>query len=255
MIGLFFILPSIVTSTTTDGSFSNFGISFNSTGGTNTYAQAIDYGRTHPTRDGGTWSGWCAAFMVRAGNLPSSSVCPSAIDVYHRSSIISKDIMAAPSGAFHYWDIGQYGHVAMAMPNGWSMMASCHVTKSWGDCVGSTPVATYTSTVGATYLGWSYDYAGAEIADVRITHPTIFLRLQHLLQEYQIPITTCGSNCTLLSTAMRVLWMVCWELTHGLEHSEVCAHGGTQVLTMVFPDRTHTKQCNAWLQRGGIQAL
>jgi flagellar basal body P-ring protein FlgI len=26
--------------------------------GTNTYAQAINYGRTHPTRDGGSWSGW-----------------------------------------------------------------------------------------------------------------------------------------------------------------------------------------------------
>lgn len=25
---------------------------------TNTYAQAINYGQTHPTRDGGSWSGW-----------------------------------------------------------------------------------------------------------------------------------------------------------------------------------------------------
>ena len=50
--------------------------------------------------------------------------------------------------------------------NGWAMMASCHVTESWGDCIGVTPVTTYTSTTGAIYLGWSYDYAGAEIADV-----------------------------------------------------------------------------------------
>ena len=26
--------------------------------GTNTYAGAINYARTHPTRDGGTWAGW-----------------------------------------------------------------------------------------------------------------------------------------------------------------------------------------------------
>lgn len=28
------------------------------TKGTNTYAAAINYGRTHPTRDGGTWANW-----------------------------------------------------------------------------------------------------------------------------------------------------------------------------------------------------
>jgi hypothetical protein len=25
---------------------------------TNTYAQAVNYGKTHPTRDGESWSGW-----------------------------------------------------------------------------------------------------------------------------------------------------------------------------------------------------
>ena len=74
--------------------------------------------------------------------------------------------MSAPSGAFHYWNIGTAGHVAMATDNGWAMMASCHITESWGDCIGVTPVSTYSATTGAKYLGWSYDYAGAEIADV-----------------------------------------------------------------------------------------
>lgn len=34
--------------------------------GTNSYAQATEYGRTHPTRDGGSWSGWYVldAFVV-----------------------------------------------------------------------------------------------------------------------------------------------------------------------------------------------
>jgi hypothetical protein len=108
----------------------------------------------------------CASLMVRAGNLPSGSVCPSAIDAYHKSTVVSHDVGSAPSGAFHWWDIGQYGHVAMATENGWAMMASCHITESWGDCIGTTPVNTYSSTTGAKYLGWSYDYDKSEIADV-----------------------------------------------------------------------------------------
>lgn len=139
---------------------------------TNTYAQAINYGKTHPTRDGGSWSGWCASLMWRAGNLPESSACPSAIDAYHKSKIISLTISSAPSGAFHWWDIGSDGHVAMAMPNSWAMMASCHVTESWGNCIGSTSVSDYTKVTGAKYLGWSYDYDGAEIADVHSNTPT-----------------------------------------------------------------------------------
>jgi hypothetical protein len=142
-----------------------------STSSTNTYAQAINYGETHPTRDGESWSGWCASFMWRAGNLPESSACPTAIDAYHRSTIISKDIYSAPSGAFHWWDIGSDGHVAMATTDGWSMMASCHVEVSWGDCIGLASVSDYTATTGATYLGWSFDYADAEIADVHDNDP------------------------------------------------------------------------------------
>lgn len=108
--------------------------------------------------------------MWRAGNLPESSACPSAIDAYHKSTIISHDVNSAPSGAFHWWDIGADGHVAMATDNGWAMMASCHVTESWGNCIGVTSVAGYSSSTGAKYLGWSYDYDKAEIADVH--HPT-----------------------------------------------------------------------------------
>jgi hypothetical protein len=104
--------------------------------------------------------------MWRAGNLPESSACPSAIDAYHKSSIISHDVNSAPSGAFHWWDIGSDGHVAMATGTGNAMMASCHVTESWGTCIGQTSVSGYTSSTGAKYLGWSYDYDGAEIADV-----------------------------------------------------------------------------------------
>lgn len=76
------------------------------------------------------------------------------------------------SGAYHWWDIGADGHVAMATTDGWSMMASCHVEVSWGDCIGTASVSDYTSVTGATYLGWSYDYGGAEIADVHSNNPS-----------------------------------------------------------------------------------
>lgn len=90
--------------------------------------------------------------MWRAGNLPESSACPTAIDAYHKSKVVSKDINSAPSGAFHWWDIGTDGHVAMATTGGWSLMASCHVTELWGDCMGVTSVSGYTSTTGALFI-------------------------------------------------------------------------------------------------------
>lgn len=109
--------------------------------------------------------------MWRSGNLPESAACPSAIDAYHKSTIISHDVGSAPSGAYHWWDIGADGHVAMATSSGWAMMASCHVTESWGNCIGATSVSGYTSATGAKYLGWSYDYNKAEIADVHKPAP------------------------------------------------------------------------------------
>lgn len=48
---------------------------------------------------------------------------------------------STPNGAFHWWDIGADGHVAMAMPSGWAMMASCHIQESWGNCIGSASVS------------------------------------------------------------------------------------------------------------------
>lgn len=81
---------------------------------TNTYAQAIQYAKTHPKRDGGSWAGWCASLMVRAGDLPDWAVRPSAISAYRSSKIVSGDYNAAPPGSFHWWDIGADGHVAMA---------------------------------------------------------------------------------------------------------------------------------------------
>lgn len=143
-------------------------------GSTRTYAEAIQFARTHPKRDNGqTWRGYCAALMVRAGNLPDWAVRPSAIIAYHASKIVSKDYNAAPAGAFHWWDITQYGHVAMAIDRrGWALMASSQLQEVWGDGVGIISIEEYNRRTGARYLGWGYDYAGAEIADVHKRSPS-----------------------------------------------------------------------------------
>ncbi len=138
---------------------------------TNTCAQAINYGKTTPQRDGASWAGWCASLMFRAGNLPNWAARPSAIDAYRSSSIVSMEPNDAPCGAFHFWDIGSDGHVAMSVGGGVAMMASRHLTTVWGDAIGTIGVRDYSSSSGARYLGWSYDYAGAEIADVRRPGP------------------------------------------------------------------------------------
>jgi hypothetical protein len=38
--------------------------------------------------------------------------------------------------------------------------------------IGVTPLADYTAKTGGRYLGWSYDYAGAELTDVRKGGPS-----------------------------------------------------------------------------------
>ena len=213
--------------------------------------------------------------MVRAGNLPSP--CPSAIECYHKSTIISHDVASAPSGAFHWWDIGQYGHVAMATDNGWAMMASCHITQSWGDCIGVTPVSTYTATTGAKYLGWSYDYDGAEISDVRHPNPpspgvprtatqdngvpdTNYYKRQQIYVSFAQPRfnESCASFCLtclilflflvcrLLTTATLAPSMVCWALSRGPAPSAVWLTTATPVLPTVSLAPTPTRRCNAW---------
>jgi len=135
---------------------------------TNTFAQAVAYVKSHPTNNGGTWAGWCAALMFRCGDLPGSSARPNAIGAYRASHIQSTNWNTAKPGCFHWWDIGSDGHVAMQYSTaGWAMMASNKVIQSWGNAIGVTPLDDYTRKTGGRYLGWSYDYAGAELVGVR----------------------------------------------------------------------------------------
>jgi hypothetical protein len=46
-----------------DDSDYSFVKSLNLTGA-NTYAAAVNYGKTHPNRDGGSWNGWCVLLYL-----------------------------------------------------------------------------------------------------------------------------------------------------------------------------------------------
>ena len=127
------------------------------------YDEAVAYAEAYPLRDGASWSGWCASLMWRFASMPESAARASAILAYGDSRIESLDPRLAPSGAFHWWDIGAYGHVGMDLLGGGGtvFMASSYVLESWGSAIGVTSVTRYTATTAATYLGWSMDYAGS----------------------------------------------------------------------------------------------
>ena len=130
------------------------------------YDRARAYAAANPKRDGGTWDQWCASLMWRFGKLPDSSARPSAIEAYRASKIVSTDASKALTGAFHWWDIGAYGHVGADLNGGGNtvFMATRNLAESWGDAIGVNSVSAYSSRTGARYLGWSMDYAGGKIS-------------------------------------------------------------------------------------------
>lgn len=132
-----------------------------------TYDRAREYASQYPERDGASWSGWCGSLMWRFGEMPESSARPSAIGAYAESTILGMDSRQAPIGAFHWWDIGVHGHVAVDLLGGGTtiFMASNYVLEDWGDAIGVTSISNYTNATGATYLGWSMDYVNSEIFD------------------------------------------------------------------------------------------
>ena len=131
------------------------------------YERARDYAAVNPLRDGGTWHLWCGSLMWRFGMLPESAARPSAIEAWADSRVESQEPAAAPQGAFHWWDIGQDGHVGVDLLGAGHtvFMATRHLREAWGDAIGVTSVAAYNAATGAEYLGWSTDFAGARLAD------------------------------------------------------------------------------------------
>lgn len=103
------------------------------------------------------WDQLCQALMWQAcakfGAAPRTYASANAAQA--ASSIVSTDALAAPAGAFHFWDIGTYGHVALELGGGQVLMGSRHIQTVWAINAGVTTVAAYTRATGAKYKGWS----------------------------------------------------------------------------------------------------
>ncbi|MFT3837363.1 MAG: hypothetical protein QM723_10250 [Myxococcaceae bacterium] len=125
------------------------------------YNRAVAFAAAHPKHTSTTsWDGWCGALMMDFGNFSASA--PSAIAAYRGTTIVSTDPTAAPIGAFHYWNIGQYGHVGVDLMGQGAVvfMASAHLADSWNPYIGVNSVGAYGVASGAQYLGWSMEYNG-----------------------------------------------------------------------------------------------
>lgn len=137
----------------------------------NTLAQAETYARNHPTKidgsGGPSWGRWCAALMFWAGGFVRSA--DTAALARALSTLESGDAAIAPRGAFHWWDIHGIndGHVGLDLDGGGTrvLMASSALTTVWGEHVGTSSVDTYALIVPSTYIGWSRDFIGQQLAD------------------------------------------------------------------------------------------
>lgn len=135
----------------------------------NSVAQAEQYGRTHPTRDGGSWNGWCASLCWRSLGSQSAPSYSNATIAGDNSNIESTNPKTAPRGAFHYWGKGD-GHVATDLDGGGTrlMMASSYVTDSWGQAIGTISWDNYQKSGSSStpyYRGWARGYGPTSYSD------------------------------------------------------------------------------------------
>jgi LysM repeat protein len=133
------------------------------------------YAKENPKRDGESWAGWCASLMFRFGKSTSGfqdgvNDAPSAISAATQSNIQSIDESKAPKGAFHWWDIGKYGHVGLDVTGGGTQvfMATHKLKEFFGpkaDAIGLTSIKDYNQAISGTYMGWSMDYVGGRVQE------------------------------------------------------------------------------------------
>jgi len=129
---------------------------------TNTPNEVDAYARAHPTRDGGSWAGWCASFVFRAGGF--ERFYGNAMAAGDASGPLNPDPSKAGRGAIHYWaGVGGDGHVAFEMGGGLLLMASAGVSN-YGTALGTITFTDY-ALKGIPYRGWSYRW-GAETLDL-----------------------------------------------------------------------------------------
>lgn len=130
-----------------------------------TVEQAEQWMQEHSYRDdGGPWTGWSGALMVRSFDMPKGFATVN--DALAASGELHPNAEDAPRGAFHWWD-SEYGQVAMDLEGGGTrLLASSELLEQ--------PIAHglgYTSvrrlSQAGTYLGWTLDFGGWRVPDGR----------------------------------------------------------------------------------------
>lgn len=129
---------------------------------TTNWEGVLFYADAHPTRDGGSWSGWCQSFCWRSGSFKQESTRNSAQEVCQATRarghlILAKDIAdeEVPVGWLAMWDYEPDGHIFWVAPNGRYLGASSAVTAPLGRSMGYVSMASYNSGSHGRPTGYS----------------------------------------------------------------------------------------------------
>lgn len=124
----------------------------------------LAWAKSHQKKDGQSWAGACQALMWRLCDYYGQHPDPTPINATRAGYMAfvkqrGATAATAPIGAFHYWELDGMtdGHVGIDLSGKGTevFMASRHVTKSYGDAIGTISVGDYMRKTGARYLGWS----------------------------------------------------------------------------------------------------
>jgi hypothetical protein len=99
----------------------------------------------------------CDRFMARCYGFYGSGYVSAHSHWHYIPSSMKHPGYSAPVGAFHFWDIGSYGHVALNVGKG--LVASNDI-KRVGK-IDVVPVTYIGQRWGARYLGWTEPYLRA----------------------------------------------------------------------------------------------
>lgn len=130
-----------------------------------TAEQAEDWVQEHRYRDdGGPWTGWSGALMVRSFDFPGGfATCNDAL---RASGDLHLNADEAPRGAFHWWESPD-GQVAFDLDGGGThlLASSERLEQPIGHGVGYTSVRRMSEAL--PYLGWTEDFGGWRVPSGR----------------------------------------------------------------------------------------
>ena len=139
---------------------------------TNNWNGVLSYAHNTPTHDGGSWNGWCEAFVHDAGGF-TNGFGTANLDLLASSHVYTPSqvkIGTAPQGWLYHWayvaEGVNYGHVAFSDGAGNALMASGFVTNAIHSDLGYIKAADYEVHSGNHYVGCSPDHGGQYLVGV-----------------------------------------------------------------------------------------